>query len=466
MGAPSSLAISELLSRLRAGELSPETILEQVLDTIAAAPDRRVWITLLPAAQLRQRARELAACDPHSLPLYGVPFAIKDNIDLAGVPTTAGCREYAYIPKQTATVVERLLADGALLVGKTNLDQFGTGLVGTRSPWGACRNSFAPEYISGGSSSGSAVAVATGQVSFALGSDTAGSGRVPAAFNNIVGLKPTCGWLSTRGVVPACRSLDCVSILSLTAADAAVVARSAQGFDAADPYSREPSASSLLTGLARGTFRFGVPPAEALEFFGDREYHRLFASALRHLEALGGERITIDFEPFRAAGTLLYGGPWVAERYCAVGDFIARHPDAVLPVTRSIITAGRTIPATEVFSGQHRLKELKRAADQTWKAVDVLVTPTSGTIYTIDAVNADPVHLNSNLGYYTNFANLLDLAAVAVPGGFRGDGLPFGISLVGPAWSDDDLLALAHRLHPLSTSRLGALGGLTATVAP
>jgi allophanate hydrolase len=455
MSRTSSLLISELLAGYRARQYSPVEIIERLLSARAAQPERLEWTTLLPAAAVRERAGELAARAPDSLPLYGIPFAVKDNIDLENVPTTAGCREYSYVPRASAPVVERLLAAGAIVIGKTSLDQFATGLTGIRSPWGACRNSFDARFISGGSSSGSAVAVATGQVSFALGTDTAGSVRVPAAFNNLIGLKPTCGSLSTRGVVPACRSLDCVGVLALTAADAARVAAVACAFDPQDPYSRVAATVPVGRELTR-EFRFGVPDAAQLQFFGDAEYPRLFAAALDTLESLGGTRVPLDLEPFLAAGRLLYG-PWLAERYGAVGKFIDERPDAVLPVTRAIILPGRLIPATDAFMGQHRLAELKRATDGVWQTVDVLVTPTAGTIYRIAAVEADPIALNANLAFYTSFTNLLDLASVAVPAGFRGDGLPFGISLTGPAWRDESLLALAGRFQPLATGTLGAL---------
>jgi len=450
----SSLLISELLAGYRARLFSPVEIIEQLLSARGARPDRREWTALLPADGVRARARELAARAPDSLPLYGVPFAVKDNIDLGSIPTTVGCPEYAYTPAVSAPVVERLIAAGAIPVGKTSLDQFATGLTGTRSPAGACRNSFDARFISGGSSSGSAVAVATGQVSFAIGTDTAGSVRVPAAFNNLIGFKPTCGSLSTRGVVPACRSLDCVGVLTLTAADAACVGAVARAFDPQDPYSRTAAPPSGRE-LARG-FRFGVPDTGQLQFFGDTEYQHLFDSALGKLESLGGTLVRVELEPFLAAGRLLYG-PWLAERYCAVGEFIDERPDAVLPVTRAIISPGRLIPATEAFMGQHRLHALRHATDEVWQSVDVLVTPTAGTIYTVAAVEMDPIALNTNLALYTNFTNLLDLASVAVPAGFRSDGLPFGISLSGPAWSDESLLALAGRFQPLATRTLGAL---------
>jgi allophanate hydrolase len=487
MSLPSTLLTSALLDGYRAGRFSPVDVVEGVLARIAKTPDRRAWITLLSRERVLEYAATLGSRDPTSLPLYGVPFAIKDNIDLEGVPTTAGCSDYAYTPSKSAFVVSRLIEAGAIPVGKTNLDQFATGLVGTRSPYGACGNSFDPAYISGGSSSGSAVAVAMGLVSFSLGTDTAGSGRVPAAFNNIVGLKATCGALSTRGVVPACRSLDCVSIFALTADDAARVFGVAAAFDPEDSYSRATHSSAVFAGavadgasvaraavpsapvvggasaaseanwkLARSGFRFGVPRASQLEFFGDAEYARLFAAAIHRLESLGGRRVEIDFEPFLATARLLYEGPWVAERYCAVGDFLERQPDSVFPVTRQIIASGRNATAADAFRAQYRLMELRRASEQTWLEMDVLVTPTAGTIYRIDAVDADPIRLNSNLGYYTNFVNLLDLAALAVPAGFRPDGLPFGVTLVGRAGTDAELLMLGDRLHRAAAVPLGA----------
>jgi allophanate hydrolase len=454
MPLPNTLLISSLLDGYRARHFSPVDVVERMLSDIARAPDRRAWITILPRERVLEYATALAARDPESLPLYGVPFAIKDNIDLEGVPTTAGCPDYAYIPSRSAFVVARLIEAGAIPVGKTNLDQFATGLVGTRSPYGAGLNSFDPAYIAGGSSSGSAVAVATGLVSFSLGTDTAGSGRVPAAFNNIVGLKATCGTLSTSGVVPACRSLDCVSIFTLTAGDAARVYDVAAAFDPEDSYARVMMSPMGPSGSA---FRFGVPRASQLEFFGDAEYARLFSEAVARLESLGGRRVEIDFEPFLATARLLYEGPWVAERYCAVGDFLERQPNSLHPVTRQIISGGRNATAVDTFRAQYRLMELRRAAERAWKSMDVLVTPTAGTIYRIDAVESEPIRLNSNLGYYTNFVNLLDLAAVAVPTGFRGDGLPFGVTLVGCAGTDARLLAVADRLHRAADVPLGAL---------
>ena len=450
-----SLSISDLSTAYRERRTTPLALVEELFTRIAAA-EPGIWITRLPQQSL-ECARRLAGQDPASLALYGIPFAIKDNIDLANVPTTVACPAFAYTPAESAYVVTRLIDAGAIPIGKTNLDQFATGLVGTRSPYGICRNSFDPAYISGGSSSGSAVTVATGMASFALGSDTAGSGRVPAAFNNLIGLKPTCGRLSSRGVVPACRTLDTVSLLTLNAEDAALVCRVAEGFDAADPYSRRPGHPARLAAFANGPFRFGMPQSNQLQFFGNDDYQRLFDAAALRLEQLGGERVLIDFEPFLQTAQLLYQGPWVAERYVVIESLLRRDPNAVFPVTRQIIEGGALPSAADAFRGQYRLQELRRATEAVWSQIDVLLTPTAGTIYRIAEVEADPVRLNTQLGRYTNFMNLLDLAAVAVPAGFTGAGLPFGVTLAAPAWSDFELLRLAARVHRCSDARLGAM---------
>ncbi|HEX2791829.1 MAG TPA: allophanate hydrolase [Steroidobacteraceae bacterium] len=451
------LALADLSAAYRERRTTPLAVVEELLARIAAHADHGIWITLLPLQRTLEQAELLAGRDPASLPLYGIPFAIKDNIDLANVPTTAACAAYAYTPAESAQVVQRLMDAGAIPIGKTNLDQFATGLVGTRSPYGVCRNSFDPLYISGGSSSGSAVAVALGLVSFALGTDTAGSGRVPAAFNNLIGLKPTCGRLSSRGVVPACRTLDTVSVLALTAEDAALVCQVAEGFDALDAYSRRPAQPTRLAEFAHGPFRFGVPRSEQLQFFGNKDYARLFDGAVAHLERLGGQSVAIDFAPFLETARLLYQGPWVAERYVVVEPLLKSNPDAVLPVTRQIIGGGAEPSAADAFRAQYRLQELRRTTEQVWQQIDVLLTPTAGTTYRIAEVEADPVRLNTQLGLYTNFMNLLDLAAVAVPAGFTGAGLPFGVTLAAPAWSDYMLLRLAARLHRLGAPCLGAL---------
>lgn len=418
----------------------------RIIDDVFARIEREglspIWISLADRGEATTRAGRVDA----SLPLAGVPFAVKDNIDVEGMLTTAGCPSFAYKATRTATVVRRLLDAGAILIGKTNLDQFATGLVGTRSPYGACSSVFDDRYISGGSSSGSALAVATGLCAFALGTDTAGSGRVPAAFNGLVGLKPTRGLLSTAGVVPACRSLDCVSIFTATAGDAGIVWRVAQGFDAADVYSRRVATGADAAPWITGAFRFGVPDATALEFFGDRDASLLLEQTAIRLEALGGIRCTIDLTPFRAAAELLYQGPWVAERLAGLGAFLARDSPDIDPVVAATIRAGAAYSAVDAYRAADRLQALIGEAERQWASMDVLLLPTAGTIYTKQEVGSDPVGLNTNLGYYTNFVNLMDLAAVAVPAGRRRDGLPFGVSLIGRAFSDAALLVLAERI--------------------
>lgn len=448
--APADLTITALRETYRSGRRTVSELIAGLLDRADRAPERHVWIARLARDEVLRHAAAVERRGIESQPLYGIPFVIKDNIDLAGIPTTAACPQFAYLPDRSATVVAKLLAAGAIPLGKTNLDQFATGLVGTRSPYGACRNSIDGRYVAGGSSAGSAVAVATGLASFALGTDTAGSGRVPAAFNNVVGLKPTFGRLSTIGVVPACRTLDCVSIFALCAADAAAVLDCAEGYDAADVYSRRLEDSRIAT------LRFGVPLRSQLDFFGDSEYERLFDEAVARFESLGGIRVDIDFSPFLEAASLLYDGPWIAERYAAVGAFMESHPDALLPVTRELIARGRIPPAAAAFEGQYRLMALKRAAESAWSLVDLLFTPTTGTIPTVAAVEADPLRPNFALGRYTNFVNFFDLAAVAVPAGFRGDGLPFGVSLAGPAATERALLNIADPLHRASAAAAGA----------
>jgi allophanate hydrolase len=465
-----SLDLARLEARFAAGALTASALIEDVIARIEAAGDDKVWISRVAPGALRARAAALDARrrdDPagiDKLPLFGIPFAVKDNIDVAGEVTTAACPAFAYEAAACAPAVEALIAAGAIFVGKTNLDQFATGLVGTRSPYGVPRNPFDARYIPGGSSSGSAVAVAAGLVSFALGTDTAGSGRVPAAFNNIVGFKPTRGVISTRGVVPACRSLDCVSIFALTAEDAAAVFARCAAYDAADPYARPmgPAAAAFAR-----PFRFALPRPADQEFFGDGETPGLFDRAIAALEAMGGTPCPVDFAPFRAAAALLYDGPWLAERLLAAGPLIARDPNALLPVTRAIIAKGAEQSALDAFRGLHRLAELRRQVEAVWRSAELLVVPTAATIYTRAEIDADPGRLNSRLGHYTNFTNLLDLAAVAVPAGFRSDGLPFGVTFLAPAFSDAALAELAGAFHHGRRLRLGATAhGLPAAVRP
>ncbi|MEE8352447.1 MAG: allophanate hydrolase [Rhodospirillales bacterium] len=453
-----SLAIPSLTRLYRAGTVVPGDVVDAVLTRITNYAGDNVWIHLLPRETIIARADELTQIGDKDLPLYGIPFAIKDNIDFASHPTTAGCPAYSYNAEETAPAVQALIDAGAILVGKTNLDQFATGLVGTRTPYGACSSVFNPDYISGGSSSGSAVAVASGLVSFALGTDTAGSGRVPAAFNNIVGVKPSRGLLSTRGVVPACRSLDCVSILALSADDGMAVLEVAAQFDNADPYSRpgrvkcdnsdEPAFSAI---------NVLIPNADQLEFFGDTGFESLFAEAVNRIQKLGGSIREIEFQPFFEAASLLYEGPWVAERYAAVGEFIDANPEEVHPVTRQIIADGKTPTAVDVFQAQYRLEELRRKTEAVWdQGQTVLMTPTAGTIYTHAEVEADPITLNLNLGHYTNYMNLLDLSGIVIPVGFDAKGLPFGVTLAAPAFHDRRLGHLGAILHHASKLKLGA----------
>ncbi len=442
-----SLDLGALEGRYESGT-SPRDVVADVLARVAGYSDPAVWIDLLPPEDLLARARTIEdwrrAGRP--LPLYGALFAVKDNIDVAGRPTTAGCPAFRYLPARTARVVERLLEAGAILVGKTNLDQFATGLAGDRSPYGACRNVFDPAYVSGGSSSGSAVAVSAGLVSFALGTDTAGSGRVPAGCNNIVGLKPTHGLLDTEGVVPACRSLDCVSVFALTAPDALRVFEVARGAPGAAP------------GEPPGNVAFAVPQAADLEFFGDEGQRELFARTVDELERMGWRRSEIDLGPFREVAALLYEGPWVAERLAALGDFLAAHAEDMHPVTRALIAGGARFSAADFFKASYRLEALRPACLAPFERADALVVPTMPVLPTLADVRADSAGWGRRLGHYTNFVNLLRLAAVAVPGGFTPRGLPGGITLIGPAGSDRRLCALAAAWQRRSGLPLGATG--------
>lgn len=439
--------IATLQAGYATGRFTPEAVIEEVYARIEAQADPAAWITLRPIAE----ARALASRSPRG-PLHSVPFAVKDNIDCAGLPTTCACPAFAYRPERSARVVELLEAAGAIVMGKTNLDQFATGLNGTRSPHGTPRNAFDGAYVPGGSSSGSAVTVASGIVSFSLGTDTAGSGRVPAAFNNIVGLKPTRGTISARGMVPACRALDTVSVFALTVADADLVYRCAAQFDAEDGFSR------LIAAVppARAGLRFGVPGG-ALEFCGDAGAARLYDEAVARVRALGHEVVAFDYAPFAEAARLLYQGPWVAERFAAVGDFASGHGADMDATVRAIVLGARDMTASEAFKGFYRLADLVRLAEAEWQKMDVMILPSAPTIYTVAEMLADPIKLNSNLGTYTNFVNLMDLSALAVPAGFDARGLPFGVTLIGRAFEDGLLAGVGDALHrALPGARLGA----------
>ena len=449
------MTIAALRRSYLSRELSPVEVLRGIFQRIRREGEQPTWISLADQEQAIERARSIDL----SLPLGGVPFAVKDSIDVAGMQTTVACPAFSYFANVTAPVVQRLLDAGAILVGKTNLDQFATGLVGVRSPYGACVNAFDPAYIAGGSSSGSALAVAHGQCAFALGTDTAGSGRIPAAFNNLVGVKPTVGLLSTTGLVPACRTLDCISILAVTAEDGELVWQLAQGPDSSNAYSRSIRPGANAAPWLPGPFRVGVPDPSQLEFFGDRDAAALFATAIARLEAVGGITVTIDFGPFRDASGLLYAGTWVAERFASLGAFIVANAEAVNPIVASIIRGADGHSASEAYQCGYRLKELERLAAREWERMDVLMLPTAGTIYTLAEIERDPINLNSTLGLYTHFANLMDLAAVAVPAGFRPNGLPFGVSLIGPAFSDQALLTLARRFGEGTVEPAAAVPG-------
>lgn len=453
--------IATLRSAYLCGQTSPTEQVERFLAQCEDPDWAVLWISRVSAERLRQQAQALEErrrADAEylaRLPFYGVLCAVKDNIDVAGMPTTAGCPAFAYTPVGSAPVVMRLEAAGAILVGKTNLDQFATGLVGTRSPYGAVPNAFRPEYIAGGSSAGSAVAVARGLVSFALGTDTAGSGRVPAGLNNIVGLKPSRGLVSARGVVPACQSLDCVSILALTVPDATAVLQVVRGFDSEDPYARR---LDLAPDACPRYFRCGIPQANSLAFFGDTHAQAGFEDTVALLTSLGGEVVEIDFTLFLEAAALLYEGPWVAERLAALKAFFELQASAMHEVVRTIIGGGAHYSAADLFQGLTHIETLKKRVAPLLASVDVLVVPTVPTIYTRAQVLAEPYQTNRNLGYYTNFVNLLDLAALAVPTCLRADGLPAGVTLMQQAGSDLMLADLGTRLHRAAGLPLGATG--------
>ena len=451
-----SLDLGALRTAYDRGTLTPTTVVDVVLRRIAAQGDDGVWISRVPDEQAMERAEELESLDEEARrrsTLYGIPFAVKDCIDVAAMQTTAACPAFAYTAQRSATVVERLLAAGAILIGKTNLDQFQSGLVGTRTPYGIARNPFNSRYIPGGSSSGSAVSVSTGLVSFALGTDVAGSGRVPAAFNNVIGLKPSRGLISAARCVPAARSLDCISIFSLTAEDALAVLRVAAAPDPLYPFSR---AAQLGEPKVRDQFRFAVPGSGDLEFFGNAEWQAIYEEGVERLRAMGGEAVEIEFAPFRSISELLYGGPLVAERLAGIRTFVAEHSDAMHPVTRQIIEGGARHLGVDVFDALHHLQELRVRTLKTWEVADFLFLPTTGTIYTIAEVEAEPIQLNANLGLFTNFVNLLDLCAIAVPAGFDSVGLPVGTTLIAPCFNEMLLIDIGGEFHRRAGVPMGA----------
>jgi len=448
-----SETIAEILAAHRGRVSTPEQTVRRCYERIRANGDPGIFITLRDEADALTEARALNNPD---LPLYGVPVAVKDNIDVKGLPTTAACPDFSYMPEKDATAVARLRAAGAIVIGKTNLDQFATGLVGTRTPYPVPRNALRPDYIPGGSSSGSAVAVGAGLVPLSLGTDTAGSGRVPAMLNNIVGLKPSLGLVSTFGVVPACRTLDCVSVFALTVDDAWAALDVMAGRDPLDAYSRARMAGKMSAMPPH--LRVGVPHPGARMFFGDDKAAADYEAALRRLARLGATLIDLDIEPFYETARLLYDGPWVAERYAAARSIIASSLDSLHPVTRAIIEAGKRPTALDAFTAFYRLEELRRVADKTFAGIDVLAVPTAPTVYTVEQVMADPVQLNSRLGTYTNFVNLLDLCGLAIPSVLHPDKRPFGITLLAPGGQDALLASVGRVFHADTGLTLGATG--------
>ncbi|NLH79745.1 MAG: allophanate hydrolase [Phyllobacteriaceae bacterium] len=459
----SLFTVAGLAARYAASPHVVFNVVEEIVARLAACDDPAIFITPVAPDDLRAAARELVARapDPASLPLWGVPFAVKDNIDVAGLATTAACPAFAFTPERDATVVARLKAAGALVVGKTNLDQFATGLNGTRSPFGAPKNAIDPAYVSGGSSSGSAIAMARGLCAFSLGTDTAGSGRVPAAFNNLVGIKPTPGLVPNTGVVPACASLDCVTVFAASVADGVAVRRVIEGYDAADPWSRPIAPIGLAA-----TPRVGVLAPKDRQFHGDDEAAALYAAAIDKASAFGWSTVEFDWAPFAEIAALLYEGPWLAERLAEFEDRLDRTPEIFDPTVRGLLESSRRFSAADAFRGQHRLKALLRRANEVATGFDFMLLPTSPTIETIAAMRADPVRLNARFGTYTNFVNFCGQAAVAVPASFRANGLPFGVTLIGAEGSDDALAPFAARWHAASACGAGPRREPVGDVAP
>jgi len=457
-----SYTIADILQAHRSGT-SPEETIARTYARIAQHNDPAIFITLRDEADARAEAKALAAKGDTSLPLYGVPFAVKDNIDVGGMPTTAACPAFAYTAKSDATCVARLRAAGAIPIGKTNLDQFATGLVGVRSPYGIPRNALDAGLIPGGSSSGSGVAVAAGLVPFALGTDTAGSGRVPAGLGNTVGLKPSLGMLSTAGVVPACRTLDCVSVFALTVDDAWAAFAAMAGPDIADPYTRNRPAGVLGPSPS---LRIGVPIKGERVFFGDSVSATQFEAAIERFSGLGAIIAEIDIEPFYETARLLYEGPWLAERYLTAQKLIASSPESIHPVTREITLGGARPTAADAFAAFYKLEDLRRVRDHVFRQIDVLLVPTMPTVYTVNQVLADPIQLNSRLGTYTNFVNLLDLAGLALPASMRPDSIPFGVTILAPGGQDALLASLGRVFHADTGLPMGATGQPQPLLAP
>jgi allophanate hydrolase len=448
--------VAAIVAAHRSGTLSPAETLARSYQRIRDCNDSAIFISLRDEKDALKEAEALRARSATALPLFGVPVAVKDNIDAKGLPTTAACPAFSYSPSHDATSVAKLRAAGAIIIGKTNLDQFATGLVGVRSPYGIPNNPIRADLIPGGSSSGSAIAVAAGLVPLALGTDTAGSGRVPAMLNNIVGLKPSLGLISTAGVVPACRTLDCVSVFSLNVDDAMVALQAMAGPDGADPFSRNRPLAEMTT--FPSALRLGIPRNGQLIFFGDRASEKAFGEALTRWTGLGATLVEFDLEPFYETARLLYEGPWVAERYLVIRDLLASSPDSIHPVTREIMAAGARLTAADTFAALYRLQALRRVAERAFNNIDALVLPTAPTVYSTAQVLANPIELNSRLGTYTNFVNLLDLCGLALPAAIRPDGIPFGITLLAPAGHDALLASIGRVFHADTQLKMGAKG--------
>jgi len=464
MGSDAPETVAAIVAAHRAGTITPAQTVARTYQRIREHNDSAIFISLRDERDALAEAAALDGKDMGALPLFGVPVAVKDNIDAQGLPTTAACPAFSYSPARDSTAVARLRAAGAIIIGKTNLDQFATGLVGVRSPYGIPLNPVRNDLVPGGSSSGSAVAVSAGLVPLALGTDTAGSGRVPAMLNNIVGLKPSLGLISNAGLVPACRTLDCISVFALTVDDAMTALAAMAGPDAADPYSRDRPLGTL-SAFPEG-IRLGVPRNGQLIFFGDRAAEKAYDAALQRWTALGATLVEFDLEPFYETARLLYEGPWVAERYLVIRDLLASSPDAIHPVTREITIGGARLTAADTFASLYRLQALRRAADRTFTQFDAMVLPTAPTAYSTAQVLANPIELNSRLGTYTNFVNLLDLCGLALPAAMRDDGIPFGITLLAPAGRDAQLAGIGRVFHADTGLKIGARGLAQPPLAP
>ncbi|MDB5640511.1 MAG: allophanate hydrolase [Bradyrhizobium sp.] len=456
--------VAAIVAAHRAGTVSPAQTVARSFARIRDHNDPAIFISLRDEKAAIAEAEALNPKEAAQLPLFGVPVGVKDNIDAVGFPTTAACPAFSYLPAHDATSVARLRAAGAIIVGKTNLDQFATGLVGVRSPYGIPNNPLRGDLIPGGSSSGSGVAVSTGLVPLALGTDTAGSGRVPAMLNNIVGLKPSLGLVSTAGVVPACRTLDCVSVFALTVDDAMTALVAMAGPDGADPYSRNRPLAEITP--FSGSLRLGVPRKGQLIFFGDKASEAAYGDALKRWTALGATLVEFDLEPFYETARLLYEGPWVAERYLVIRNLLASSPEAIHPVTREIIIAGQRLSAADTFAALYRLQALRKIAERAFANIDALVLPTAPTVYSTAQVLAYPLELNSRLGTYTNFVNLLDLCGLALPAAIRADDIPFGITLLAPAGQDAQLASIGRVFHADTNLSMGARGLPQPPLAP